>query len=393
MFRYSRIAVLAAAAVLSASCPARAAGVVTPDDPGYNEKITREKAALKKAVMPVQMLEAHLKSATERLAELDVLARKKKFDYIPQLVVSYTTHMKECKKNLELPADMRAFGSTPGRKLLEMVFPHTTTLASIACDVPQGQRKSVEDAAALAREVHDLTVAAWKDREPDARDPAIPPVNVRIDVKTTDISVEDDMFAGLNWKYEDKNVKAGSTGNILSRNGIRVTVGGVRLNVSAGTGSSRVTRDRMTNQFIVVMSGKTAMINIGTTYLEPVPIMIFELGTGNVWLSQTHRLAKAGAYLEVQPTVIPGGLVRVTVTPVLSYWDEEKKALKLSTLSTTVIVPDGQSLVIGGLNTDDNTFGKAFFRMSRRRRAANKIITLTPRIQKPMIFLPPERDR
>jgi hypothetical protein len=376
------------AAVLAVTSPAPAAGVITPDDPGYSDKITKEKAVLKKAVMPVQMLEAHLESATERLSEMDVLARKKKFDYIPQLVVSYVTHMKACKKNLELPEDMRQFGRTPGRKLIELVFPHTTTLASIARDVPGNQRKSVEDAAALAKVVHDLTVAAWKNRTPDAKDPAIPPRNVRIDVKTTDISVEDDMFAGLNWQYRDKNVEAEGKGNILARNGLRVTVGSVRVNLSASIGSGRVTRNRMTNQFIVVMSGKTAMINIGTTYLEPAPIMIFELGTGNVWLSQTHRLAKAGAFLEVQPTVIPGGLVRVTVTPVLSYWEEGRQVLKLSKLSTTVIVPDGQSIVIGGLNTDDNTFGKAFFRTGRRSRKANKVITLTARIQKPMIFMP-----
>ena len=108
---------------------------------------------------------------------------------------------------------------------------------------------------------------------------------VKILPRRAEERVEDDMFAGLNWEYKDKKVKAGSKGNILSRNGLRVTVGAVRVNVSAGVGSRSVTRNSMTNQFITVMSGKTAMINIGTTYLEPVPIMIFELGTGNVWLS------------------------------------------------------------------------------------------------------------
>ena len=111
------------------------------------------------------------------------------------------------------------------------------------------------------------------------------------------------------------------------------------MRVGLGTGTGRTTTDSMANQFIVVMSGKTAMIEVGTTYAEQVPLLIFEPGAGNVWLSQTYRLARAGAYLEVRPTDIPGGLVRVDLTQVLSYYDEEKKVLKLTRLSTTVIVP------------------------------------------------------
>lgn len=94
----------------------------------------------------------------------------------------------------------------------------------------------------------------------------------------------------------------------------------------------------------------------------------------------THELVKAGASITVVPMVLSGDWIRVEITPRLSYYDRGRKTLKLQELATTVMVRSGQSIVIGGLDTQENTVGWFLFGGSRDNTTASRIIVLTPRI-------------
>lgn len=130
-----------------------------------------------------------------------------------------------------------------------------------------------------------------------------------------------------------------------------------------------------TKQFIVVSEGLPASIFIG----ENMPYITYyrEYLLNGGYIEREVVFREVGTKLKVIPRII-GDSVEITLTPQISYVSDKKRGtIDLKTLTTTVIVKDGQSLSIGGLQKDAE-FERYFLKSSSE---SNLDIILTPHIQ------------
>lgn len=131
-----------------------------------------------------------------------------------------------------------------------------------------------------------------------------------------------------------------------------------------------------TKQFIVVSDGLTGTIRVG----EDVPYIkyyVSYLRRYGYVESYEITFKEVGTKLVVTPK-IRGNNIEVTLTPQITYLSGGRRdVIDVKELSTSVIVPDGQSISIGGLIKDEE-FKSYFF---KTKEASNLDIILTPRIQ------------
>lgn len=360
------------------------ADTVTPDKIEYADKIAGEMTRIKEAAGLAEQLKLTAKFAGERVSEIGEVVKQQNFKYLPQLAAAYTTLIDRSVDILRMGGETGGLDESAARGFLADVFPHAGSLSELTGKVPEKQVRILKKAAAAAEDAREEAMSFWKKLPPARAGGKGGPVNVRIDVRTVETGTSDKVRVGIAGEYSNGRVKA--KGGILGRNGLRITVGAgnVRLGISAEAESSR--RNRMSNQFIVTLSGHPAVIKIGKQYREPISVLVYSMGEASVYTARTYEIVNAGASLEVLPTVLESGMIMVQVTPRLSYYDKGKKTLKLQELSTTVVVGDGQSIVIGGLNTEDNTIGKMFFGYGKNSRTARSKIILTPTVIAPVIL-------
>lgn len=130
-----------------------------------------------------------------------------------------------------------------------------------------------------------------------------------------------------------------------------------------------------TKQFVVVLDGLSASIFVG----QKVPYVTYyrEYLYNGGYIEKDFTLQEVGTKLKVTPR-IRGDLVEVTLTPQISFISDTRRGtIDIKTLSTTVIVQDGQSVSIGGL-LQDAEFERYFLQSSSQ---SNLNITLTPHIE------------
>jgi type II secretory pathway component GspD/PulD (secretin) len=114
---------------------------------------------------------------------------------------------------------------------------------------------------------------------------------------------------------------------------------------------SRVNRQGNTESFISVMSGSSAYLWVG----KDVPYT-------ERWVYLTHRYAhvvetvnfqRVETGFEVRPIVI-GNTVQIEIVPRISSFDKEEQVVRLTEAKTTVSVPKGQWVTIGGTSEQSN---------------------------------------
>ncbi|KPK40974.1 MAG: hypothetical protein AMJ78_06570 [Omnitrophica WOR_2 bacterium SM23_29] len=130
-----------------------------------------------------------------------------------------------------------------------------------------------------------------------------------------------------------------------------------------------------TKQFIVVSDGLSASIFVGqkVPYVSYYRMYLYDGG----YIEKDITIKEVGTKLKVTPKII-GDMVEITLTPQISYVSGTKRGtIDIKTLTTTVLVKDGRSLEIGGLQKDAE-FERYFFTSSSQ---SNLKIILTPRIE------------
>lgn len=130
-----------------------------------------------------------------------------------------------------------------------------------------------------------------------------------------------------------------------------------------------------TKQFIVVSDGLSASIFVGQTvpYVNYYRRYLYDGG----YIEKDITIKEVGTKLKVTPRII-GDLVEISLTPQVSYISSKGRGIiDITTLTTTVIVKDGHSVSIGGLQKDAE-FESYFFKSSSQ---SNLNIILTPHIE------------
>ena len=198
--------------------------------------------------------------------------------------------------------------------------------------------------------------------------------NVEIKIEFIEHSTEDISEAKAKARYSGKNWKI-TTGGVAVGTSDR----GFHGTFSVGVGKEK--SDRTTTQIISVLDGHTARFLVVEEYPQLEWFRTYGIANRLIEAEFTYR--SVGAKLAVVP-VIQGNLIKVSLTPELSYFtDKGKKTVKVNTLTTTVVVRNGQSICLGGHSSSNKDFSMHFFRKIDK---SGKFVTfdviLTPKIKK-----------
>ena len=114
-----------------------------------------------------------------------------------------------------------------------------------------------------------------------------------------------------------------------------------------------------TRQQLLVMSGGQASIRIAQEIPYSEWFWTWGLGRG-LWVEGV-RWRDVATGVEVEPTILPGGRIRVKLTPYFEYFlDTRRLTTKVTSLATEVVVREGQELDLGGVPFEDAEFRERF---------------------------------
>ena len=187
--------------------------------------------------------------------------------------------------------------------------------------------------------------------------------NLQKNIKNVEIKVEFIEHSAEN--ISEARTKAGYSGENW-----KVTTGGMAVGTGDrgfyGTFSTEVGKkksDRTTTQTISVLDRHTARFLVVEEYPQLEWFRTYGITNRLIDAEITYR--SVGAKLAVSP-VIQGNLIKVSLTPELSYFTNKgKKTVKVNTLTTTVVVRNGQSICIGGYSSSNKDFSRHFFKLIR----------------------------
>jgi len=198
------------------------------------------------------------------------------------------------------------------------------------------------------------------------------PDNVAIVVEKLDAKSASAMGLGGRFRARSGDAVIAGGGRV-PRGGLSVRVLGRSFAGRFGAAAGRTRASSRQQMFIVVRSGTEGVLSMGRD------IWMRRLGyrtpRGYVVIAEREFV---GRQLAVRPTILPGGWIAIELWPRFS--TRRGRVVDVTQLATRVKVRDGQSLVIGGLNTAGSELNAALFGASGREASSTSAIVLTAKI-------------
>ena len=182
----------------------------------------------------------------------------------------------------------------------------------------------------------------------------------------------------------------------ISARNIRLTVtfrwqgtsdrAGVRLRPPGGTVSvdGDLTRSQSTTtsrQELVVLSGGRASLRVADEV--PYSDWFWTWGLGRGLWAEGVRWRDVATGMDVEPSILPGGRIRVRLTPYFEYLlDSRRQVTRVHALSTEVVANEGEEIALGGVPADDSEFRERFLiGYDRARGTSQASITLRATVE------------
>ncbi|RYG29905.1 type II and III secretion system protein, partial [bacterium] len=218
----------------------------------------------------------------------------------------------------------------------------------------------------------------------------VAPLQVVLDVRIVDTSPEFAELLGLKWDFG--TLKFGEGGNRLLPDPAGLSRS--RLDINAIIDAQTVKTDVkvLARPSIHAIDNEEANFFVGDTYRYPVTSS-GGLGAQNISIEEFP----VGIGLRFRPRIGADGMITLVLNPFVKTINGFSNGLPQETsreATTTVLVRDGETLVLGGLIRDEDRriltevpflsrlpiVGQLFRHRERNRRQSNVIFTLTPRI-------------
>jgi hypothetical protein len=116
-------------------------------------------------------------------------------------------------------------------------------------------------------------------------------------------------------------------------------------------GAERSVR-RSTGIFTLVQDGGEALLSVGTRIPFPQVAFYRDYATGAGHVASGVAFQEVGTALKVEAALLPGGQVRVRLTPRISYVaGDGAGAIEFTEAATELVVPNGRPVVLAGTAT------------------------------------------
>jgi hypothetical protein len=167
--------------------------------------------------------------------------------------------------------------------------------------------------------------------------------------------------------------------SVSDRAGVRVRPRGGAVAVGGELSQSRSTTTA--RQELLVLSGGRGSLRVA----EEVPyadwFWTWGLGRG-LWVEGV-RWRDVASGMEVEPVALPGGRVRVRLTPYFEYLlDGRRQVTRVVSLATEVVANEGEEIALGGVPAEDREFRERFLiGYDRTRGTSQASITLRATVE------------
>jgi hypothetical protein len=144
--------------------------------------------------------------------------------------------------------------------------------------------------------------------------------------------------------------------------------------------TTRVTRS--SGLFTVVQDGGAGSIMVAQDVPHQQMAYYYDYATGKGHVAQGVAWQRVGTALAVRPVILPGNQIRVTLTPVISYFTSGGGGtVEVVEAATDVIVPNGGRLQIGGATGSLHAITRQILGYSSQQSSQETALTLTATIQ------------
>ncbi|MFZ2726554.1 MAG: type II secretion system secretin GspD [Methylococcaceae bacterium] len=244
----------------------------------------------------------------------------------------------------------------------------------------------------------------------------IMPLQVLIDATIVSVDLNDDLKYGISWYlHQHKNgissSAEGATLGALGATAKAFATGGLSLMYNSGAINALLSAQAdkgnvniISSPSLMVLNNQEATIEVG----DQIPTLASTLSTAvsasnsGVAQSSTIQYRDTGVKLEVTPRVNANGMVIMEVKQSVSEPKESAYGVTTSAtiskkeINSSVAVLDGETIVLGGLIKESNTYGKAgipflqetpwlgalFGNTTDKRDKSELVVLITPRVVK-----------
>jgi len=208
------------------------------------------------------------------------------------------------------------------------------------------------------------------------------PLQVLIDATIVSVTLNDDLKYGIQWFLDHQGSSIGSNsskdavtlGSVASASAAAVASGGLSAVYNSGVVNALLSAVAAKNNLNVISSPSLMVLNNQEAIIEvgdQIPVLSSSLSgvsttsTSGLVSSNSIQYKDTGVKLEVTPRVNANGMVIMEIKQTVS--DPKKttvSGIDSATISkkeieSSVAVQDGETIVLGGLIKEDNTYNKS----------------------------------
>ena len=204
------------------------------------------------------------------------------------------------------------------------------------------------------------------------------PLQVLIDATIVSVDLKDDLKYGIQWFLDHGGSSVGSgsgtttLGSMASASGAAFATGGLSAVYNSGVVNALLSAQATKNNInvisspsLMVLNNQQAKINVG----DQVPIQTsttsVPLATASIAQSSSIQYKDTGVTLDVTPRVNANGMVIMEIKQVVSGVVPQTNGVTSTAtinkkeIESSVAVLDGETIVLGGLITENNGLSKA----------------------------------
>lgn len=200
--------------------------------------------------------------------------------------------------------------------------------------------------------------------------------NIRVTVRMLTVGTGDYSALDASFEFVSRNVAIAKRPEVFAQSGLKIGVGNDSFQGQLDIIKSRLKSSEESELFVVLADGASGYINVGTEIA--VPHFFY---SGRRYSSVGYEFRQAGRSLQVTAVKQPGGMIRMELTPVFSKFLSNGGDIELTELTTTVVVREGQSVVIGGSTGTSEDVATALLSRQTGTERKQTLITVTPRVQ------------
>jgi hypothetical protein len=182
--------------------------------------------------------------------------------------------------------------------------------------------------------------------------------------------------------FEFRQSSTQSRGAVDGSGQVVITDRGARSMGGVAVDSTQRRTQSSTGIFTLVQDGGESTLIVASQVPYPQVAFYRDYLTGAGYAVSGVEFKDVGTSLKVGATVLPGNQVRVRLTPTISWFSADRSGvIEATEASTTLVVPSGQPVVLGGATTRTHELTRRILGYRASESGSETLMTLTATVR------------